>query len=188
MEIYCFNHKLTLCDKGSFDTENPTIAFDWLETGRDVVLKANLRDFIKCVHDRYVFVKAAGGVVQNADGDLLVIHREGQWDLPKGMVEKGETLAMAALREVAEETGVHHCHITGSQTCPMTKTYHIYNKYGGWHLKQTSWFPMSVVDTHISLTPQQEEGIDICQWEDVNSWKALIRQSFPSLRQLTALV
>lgn len=39
-------------------------------------------------------------------GKMLLIQRNGRWDLPKGKVEPGETLLQAALREVEEETGI----------------------------------------------------------------------------------
>ena len=50
-----------------------------------------------------------GAVARRAD-DLLLIRRGtppglGQWSLPGGRVEPGETMAEAVVREVAEETG-----------------------------------------------------------------------------------
>jgi 8-oxo-dGTP diphosphatase len=55
-------------------------------------------------------VMAAGGLlVRDVGGGrrLAVIHRarHGDWTLPKGKVDPGETLQQAALREVLEETG-----------------------------------------------------------------------------------
>jgi 8-oxo-dGTP diphosphatase len=57
-------------------------------------------------------VQAAGGVVwrRSPTGDLevVVVHRPryDDWSLPKGKLDAGETHAGAALREVAEETGL----------------------------------------------------------------------------------
>lgn len=56
-------------------------------------------------------VRAAGGVVlDNRDGvtHVLVVHRPryDDWSLPKGKLDDGETFEAAALREIAEETGV----------------------------------------------------------------------------------
>ncbi|MBV8597539.1 MAG: NUDIX hydrolase [Actinobacteria bacterium] len=52
-------------------------------------------------------VSAAGGVVVR-DGRVLLVHRPqyDDWTLPKGKVEPGESWEDAALREVAEETGL----------------------------------------------------------------------------------
>ena len=52
-------------------------------------------------------VRAAGGVVVR-DGRLAVVHRPryGDWTLPKGKLDEGEAFEDAALREVAEETGL----------------------------------------------------------------------------------
>jgi 8-oxo-dGTP diphosphatase len=53
-------------------------------------------------------VRAAGGVVVDAEGRVLVAHRPryDDWSLPKGKLEPGEDWENAALREVREETGV----------------------------------------------------------------------------------
>ena len=54
---------------------------------------------------------AVGVVCFRAPGEVLLIRRgrppmQGGWSLPGGRLEWGETLAGAALRELAEETGV----------------------------------------------------------------------------------
>lgn len=53
-------------------------------------------------------IEAAGGVVWNETGDrILLVHRPryGDWTLPKGKLDPGESHATAAAREVTEETG-----------------------------------------------------------------------------------
>jgi 8-oxo-dGTP diphosphatase len=62
-------------------------------------------------------VRAAGGVVRRAgpDGDeVILVHRRryGDWTLPKGKLEPGETDEDCAVREVAEETGLR-CELLG---------------------------------------------------------------------------
>ena len=74
-------------------------AFDRLEKGEDVVLACKPKELLKHLFSRYIRVKAAGGIVEQGC-KRLIIHREGCWDIPKGMVEPGETLKQAALREV----------------------------------------------------------------------------------------
>ncbi|MGE5592544.1 MAG: NUDIX hydrolase [Betaproteobacteria bacterium] len=49
---------------------------------------------------------SAGVIVFRGDRVLVIKNRFGEWVLPKGKVEAGETLEAAALREVEEETGV----------------------------------------------------------------------------------
>ncbi len=51
---------------------------------------------------------AAFAVVRNGAGRVLLVRRadDGYWELPGGRVEVGESASAAAVREVAEETGV----------------------------------------------------------------------------------
>lgn len=50
-------------------------------------------------------------VARTADGKILLIRRgdTGQWALPGGTVEWGETLRETLPREMLEEAGVEHC-------------------------------------------------------------------------------
>ena len=102
--------------------------------------------------------KAAGGIVFNCQGDLLVIFRRGYWDLPKGHIDKGEKKKAAAVREVEEECGV-------KELIPGNKagiSYHVYREKGMKTLKKSTWYFM---DTHHqSLKPQTTEGIESAQW------------------------
>jgi 8-oxo-dGTP diphosphatase len=53
-------------------------------------------------------VHAAGGVVLDGDGRVVLVHRPkyDDWSLPKGKLAPGESFEEAALREVEEETGL----------------------------------------------------------------------------------
>lgn len=103
-------------------------------------------------------VVAAGGVVVNEAGEILVIFRRGSWDLPKGKVEEGEETIDAAKREVEEETGIKDL-IAERLIC---KTFHTYKESGKRILKKTYWYKMK---THKQeLVPQTEEDIDSAEW------------------------
>ena len=151
--------------------------------------------WLRCLKRRMRWVRAAGGIVTDEAGRMLLIRRNGRWDLPKGKVEAGETLLQAALREVEEETGVRvergkwkeESDAASSNNLPL-KTYHIFNLYGGWHLKQTSWFPMKAVVGSPEGIPQQEEGITEVVWVSPDEWYRRLQHSYGTLRTLSTMV
>jgi 8-oxo-dGTP diphosphatase len=53
-------------------------------------------------------IEAAGGVVLDDEGRVVIVHRQryDDWSLPKGKLDPGESFEEAALREVEEETGL----------------------------------------------------------------------------------
>lgn len=55
---------------------------------------------------------SAGGIVLTPTRKILVVKQSNQtWSLPKGRVEVGEEMAVAAMREIYEETGVAFLHL-----------------------------------------------------------------------------
>lgn len=124
---------------------------------------------------------AAGGVVQNAEQQILFIYRRKTWDLPKGKLDKGETIEACALREVEEETGVHP--LTIKQF--IGKTYHQYfDKWVGEEvLKETHWYFMQTPFNQ-KLVPQTEEDIEEICWVDTNKLPVYLQNTFPSIKQV----
>jgi len=143
-----------------------------------VVCKRPLTKVLRYLLNTFEFRKAAGGVVCNPDDERLMIFRFGKWDLPKGHVEKGETIRYAAVREVQEETGVRD---VAADRC-IAKTYHIYNMDGRWILKQTAWYDMYSVAA--ALTPQTEEGIEKAVWVSKEQMYKNLATSYSSLNYL----
>ena len=140
---------------------------------------------LRLLKRRMRWIRAAGGIVTRDDGKMLLILRNNRWDLPKGKVEAGETLLQAALRETLEETGVEANLSPFTSHLSPIKTYHIFNLYGGWHLKQTSWFPMAVADSTAVGNPQQEEGITAVEWVSPDEWHRRLEGSYGTLRTLS---
>ena len=124
-------------------------------------------------------VEAAGGLVSNRRGDLLLINRNGLWDLPKGHREKGESISTTALREVAEETGIDKLELR-SLICV---TDHCYLRDGIWHLKHTWWYDM-YYDAPLDLSPQREEDIAKAAWIARSGVAAFVKNSYPSIAEV----
>lgn len=107
-------------------------------------------------------VEAAGGIVFNKEEKILFIHRLGKWDLPKGKIEKDESLENAALREVEEETSLKELILEKF----INNTFHTYKERNGTRvLKTTYWFKMSYVGD-AEPKPQVEEGITKVEWKN----------------------
>ncbi|MEZ5055350.1 MAG: NUDIX domain-containing protein [Chitinophagales bacterium] len=115
--------------------------------------------FFKCI-------EAAGGVVVNDKNEILLIFRRGSWDLPKGKIEKKESIEVAAIREVEEETGLSQVEIVQPivfSTYSNKATYHSYEINGKPCLKISYWFEMKT-KSNANLIPQTEEDIEQAIW------------------------
>jgi hypothetical protein len=118
--------------------------------------------------DNLNVIPAAGGLVLNDKKEILFIYRNGIWDLPKGKIEKGESIEVAAVREVEEECGIFNVSIDKK----LLVTYHIYHQ-NEIILKETHWFLMTS-NYNQQLTPQLEEGItEVCFKNDTEIQIAL---------------
>lgn len=125
-------------------------------------------------------VEAAGGVVVNACGQRLMIHRNGRWDLPKGHIEPGESAEVCASREILEETGV-----PAEVAAPLCATWHAYwfPKTERWELKRTHWFLLRA-SADSPLVPQTEEGIQQVVWCSPAGFAANLQAAFPTVRRV----
>lgn len=131
------------------------------------------------VCSQFLEVNAAGGLVQDPAGMVLMIMRNGRWDLPKGHQEKGEEILQTALREVNEETGL--CGLEAGNLICVTD--HCYFRNEKWHLKHTWWYNMLYVSDQ-TPTPQREEGISEVVWTDRSGLAACAENTYPSILEV----
>jgi 8-oxo-dGTP pyrophosphatase MutT (NUDIX family) len=136
----------------------------------------DLEKLKKAFWKQFSIVLAAGGLVLNEKKQVLMIFRRGKWDLPKGKLDKGEKLEDCALREVKEETGLHHVKLEDK----ITVTYHTYNEFGKHILKESHWYGMTGHSAD-PLTPQTEEDIHEIVWVEPKALEEKMKNSYPSV-------
>ncbi len=104
------------------------------------------------------------------------------WAIPKGHLEKGETIVEAAIREVREETG-----LTVSETMPLGDISYVYSFHedGGGPLvrifKRVHFFLMR---SQGGDTSRHDSEIDEVAWIDLD--QAMRKASFDTERKLIA--
>jgi len=126
-------------------------------------------------------IPAAGGVIFNPEGKVLLIFRRGSWDLPKGKIDEGETPQQAAVREVQEETGLQQ--VTLGQH--LLDTWHTYEHKEKRILKITHWFMMQTTDNQ--LIPQTEEDIELAIWADLDEFLAAPKDVYGNILDVLKL-
>jgi 8-oxo-dGTP pyrophosphatase MutT (NUDIX family) len=107
-------------------------------------------------------VTAGGGyVVRSLPDDavaLLLIHRRGVWDLPKGKQDPGEDVETCALREVQEEVGIDDLRLGRA----LDTTVHGYPDGDVYAVKTTHWYLMQTPER--TFEPERREGIRRVAW------------------------
>lgn len=144
-----------------------------------VFVSDNLSTLFKSFKTHFKNITAAGGLVINEKKQILMIFRRSKWDLPKGKVEKNETIEQAAVREVEEETGIK----VDSLKELLKTTFHIYLHNGKYCLKENYWFKMKSHSKY-PLTPQVEEDIEKIEWVDSENIDKYLAKSFPSIKDV----
>lgn len=99
-------------------------------------------------------IVSAGGIVSFHNTILMLKKFNGDWVLPKGKTEEGETLEQTALREVFEETGVRAeiKDYLGKIEYEYKNTW----KDGLFSIKTVHWFLM--VSKSMTCIPLRNEG------------------------------
>ena len=130
-------------------------------------------------YSNHIFIEAAGGVVYNLKNQLLMIFRNGKWDLPKGKLELNEDIKKCALREVEEECGVKNLVIIKK----IKDTYHTYSINDKQILKKTTWFLMKT-NFLGNLSPQVSEGITNVVWLNNNQVEQKLKNTYGNIKDV----
>lgn len=147
-----------------------------------ILWSEDLEKLKKLFFKQFVPVTAAGGLIENEKAEVLLIFRRGKWDLPKGKVDKGESLDECAVREVEEETGLKNIELLK----PLTVTYHTYDEFGKHIIKDSHWYKMKVKGKQ-NIVPQTEEDISEIKWVKKKDLKNYFSNTFPSVKDVLAL-
>lgn len=144
------------------------------------VICKNLKSTFSSFKKQFKLVKAGGGLVFNPQNNLLFIYRKGFWDLPKGKLDRGETIKNCAIREVKEECGLKQLQCKNL----LTHTYHVYSEKGKIILKETTWFLMHV-NKKQKLVPQTDEGIQKIDFFSKKQFTTkLSKKTYPLIKDL----
>ncbi len=90
---------------------------------------------------------------------LLIRDSYRNWGFPKGHLEPGETADAAAMREVAEETGLQSLRLRGE-----IEAIDWYFRFRGRLIHKVCHFYLMETDSSATC-PQRDEGITACRWE-----------------------
>ena len=192
--IFTPNRNITLNKTAQFFTKNSSVEELWKwfisfsrNDQHEIVLfhpdtETLFNQFISC----FTNIDAAGGVVKRSE-KLLFILRNGIWDLPKGKIDKGESIEVAAIREVEEECGITGVRIVKQ----LPSTYHIYQSpfsknRDTWVLKKTYWFEMKYTGD-FDGSPQKEENITQVQWFEKKGLPKILENTYQNLKELVFL-
>jgi 8-oxo-dGTP pyrophosphatase MutT (NUDIX family) len=123
---------------------------------------------------------SAGGVVYRVREEsiqfLLIKDPYDNWGLPKGHVEGGETPEQAAIREVAEETGLSELSVIAQ--LPTIDWY--FKDKGRLVHKFCHFFLLECASG--DATPQLEEGISECAWQTID--EAIATVTYANAREV----
>jgi len=167
----CKNHEQALLILNELDED---------KTGQIIAIKTNnIGKTTELFFGNHKYIEAAGGLVKNQSNEYLFIYRLDKWDLPKGKIEKGESIEEGALREVEEECGIHQLVIQKE----IPSTYHTYFRKGKPHLKRTYWYLMDY-NGHEELVPQIEEDITKVEWRSAENLKDIFVNTYGSIEEV----
>ena len=189
--VFINNNPIYLTDSLAYIDENNFFKFDdadllgsiyRLESNEinDLYLyDDNIQQLFEKFTNSFSIIEAAGGIVKNSKDELLFIFRNGLWDLPKGKIEKNESIKETALREVEEECGIKQLKLNKF----FDKTYHIYKVNNLYIFKISYWFLM-FSDYLEELSPQFEEGITKVEWISEQNLSKVLVNTYANIKLL----
>ncbi len=147
-----------------------------------IVLGNNFTAVKKDFFAQFEVIEAAGGIVQNENKELLFIFRRDKWDLPKGKLEKGETIESCASREIEEETAVKNLDCKRK----IGETYHLYTEKEKNILKVCHWFYFTC-PTSQNIVAQAEEDIVEVKWIATQNIKEPMANTFKNIKEIMTM-
>jgi 8-oxo-dGTP pyrophosphatase MutT (NUDIX family)/phosphohistidine phosphatase SixA len=138
-------------------------------------------------------IRAGGAVVARRGPEILLVHRPkyDDWSFPKGKVDPGEHVTATAVREVAEETGLH------VRLGPPLSTQHYTVQNGQSRAKRVDYWTARVVGKDDVSTYTNNDEIDRVRWVGMEKARRLLTyerdretlsESQPHLRKSHPLV
>ena len=134
----------------------------------------------------------SGGIVFRMTPDqrdieiLLIQDSKNRWTIPKGHIEPGETAKQTAIREIGEESGLHHVRVLTW----LGKIHFKYRRQDKLVLMTTQIYLVRALDNHEK--PQKEkwmngirwfsfgDAIDAIEYEDIEKLMLIARKKIRS--------
>jgi len=195
-KVFIENRPIIFAQNDALLTNTYCIASELLEKGEEdlalivksvpkkkniVVLSDQIEEEFARIFSEYDFIEAAGGIVKRKK-KYLFIKRNGFWDIPKGKLEKKESIEEGAIREIEEE-----CGIAGPIIVSIVGiTYHTYRYENKPTIKKTYWFAMEYEGPK-QLKGQLEEGITKVEWLKIDELDKVKKKTFPSILEVIQL-
>ena len=195
-KVFIENRPIIFAQNDALLTNTYCIASELLEKGEEdlalivksvpkkkniVVLSDQIEEEFARIFSEYDFIEAAGGIVKRKK-KYLFIKRNGFWDIPKGKLEKKESIEEGAIREIEEECGIAGPIIVSR----VGITYHTYRYENKPTIKKTYWFAMEYEGPK-QLKGQLEEGITKVEWLKIDELDKVKKKTFPSILEVIQL-
>ena len=117
-------------------------------------------------------IYSAGGIVVKNKSILMLRKKNGDWVLPKGRIEIGETKIEAAIREVEEETGIFAKVIKEVGNINY-QYYNTWNNNNERVDKYVTWFLMREING--ILKPLYEEGFVEAKYISIELFEKIVK-------------